>query len=183
MRPKGRWHIRFMRRRFVLKTVLLLSHRRLFFSSISRPHKRMPPKRRFWKAEPAFQSASSNHFSTILSPNRVLTALLSFESEIHMGMPSSCEVDGRHIATWHHLVSSTDTSSWCHLVLSTSTSACHHHLVILTGTSACYHQHAIINMLSSCEFERHMSNLSSTCHYLVSHVGNNISAKYPRRIL
>ena len=34
-----------------------------------------PPKRRFWKAEPTFQSAFSKHFSTFSSPNRVLGSI------------------------------------------------------------------------------------------------------------
>jgi len=33
----------------------------------------MLPKRRFWKAQPASQKVSSKRFSTILSPNGVLT--------------------------------------------------------------------------------------------------------------
>jgi len=37
----------------------------------------MLPKRRFWKAELTFQNVFSKHFSTILSPNRVLTPLKS----------------------------------------------------------------------------------------------------------
>ncbi len=37
----------------------------------------MLPKRRFWKAEPTFQSACSKHFSTFCSPNLVLTPFKS----------------------------------------------------------------------------------------------------------
>jgi hypothetical protein len=43
------------------------------------------PKRRFWKAEPTFQSAFSTHLSTACSPNRVLTPLKS-ASKAHSEM-------------------------------------------------------------------------------------------------
>ena len=42
----------------------------------------MLPKRRFWKDEQILQNAFSKHFSTILSPNRVLTPLKS-ASKMH----------------------------------------------------------------------------------------------------
>ena len=82
-----------------------------------------PPKRRFGKAEPTFQNAFSKHFSTIGSPNRILTPfkcaskthseMLARPSQIFVWGASSCELDTytscdfyRHIAmlTWCYII-------------------------------------------------------------------------------
>jgi hypothetical protein len=68
-------------------------------SSIIRPkivsEKLMLPKRRFGKAEPTvLPSAFSTQFSTIRSPNRVLTPLKSMPSRVQRAcMPSCFNID------------------------------------------------------------------------------------------
>jgi len=73
-----------------------------------------PPKRRFWKVGQTFQNGFWKHFSTLCSPNRVLTPLKS-ASKTHSEMfvrPSKIFVWGAYIWNEHFCKRLQDRSAW-----------------------------------------------------------------------
>ncbi len=77
----------------------------------------MLPKRRFWKADPTFPGAFSKHFSTVCSPNRVLTPLRRcFENAFGKVRPifQNLRLGGVNFARWlQKIVATCDAMSFC----------------------------------------------------------------------
>jgi len=125
----------------------------------------MLTKRRFWRDEQKMKCGFSTDFSTIRSPNRVLTPLKS-ASKIRI----SSFVHPSKIFVWDGYFCRNVRNGDCQKKRGTSCRRLwYHHLVISTDTSACYS--------SSCD-----SSVSSTdthhhvIHHLVIRVSSNDTA-------